>query len=77
MDYIITKEHEKAFDDKNIELAVSSLLLGKDKVFPKDVVMQVFNLSSKDANLCLKITEDIKNLNKYAEATREALKQGV
>jgi len=64
MGYLITEEHEKAFDDKNIELAVSSLLLGKDKVFPKDVVMQVFNLSSKDANLCLKITEEIKTLIK-------------
>ena len=71
MGYLITEEHEKAFEDKNIEFAVSSLLLGKDKVFPKDVVMQVFNLSSKDANLCLKITEDIKTLNKRAyEITR-------
>jgi len=31
--------------------------------------MQVFNLSSKDANLCLKITEDIKTLNKRAYET--------
>ena len=64
MGYLITEEHEKAFEDKNIEFAVGSLLHGKDKIIPKYAVMQVFNLSSKDANLCLKITEEIKTLNK-------------
>tara|TARA_R110002012_G_scaffold200343_1_gene369288 strand:+ start:58 stop:249 length:192 start_codon:yes stop_codon:yes gene_type:complete len=62
--YQITEEHEKAFEDKNIEFAVSSLLQGKDKIIPKYAVMQVFNLSSKKANLCLRLTEEIKTLNK-------------
>ena len=64
MKYVITEEIENYFEDKNIEFAVGSLLQGKDKIIPKYAVMQVFNLSSKKAKLCLRLVEDIKTLSK-------------
>ena len=71
MKYVITEEIENYFEDKNIEFAVGSLLLeyeerlrqGKDKITPKYAVMQVFNLSSKKAKLCLRLVEEIKTLS--------------
>ena len=64
MKYVITEEIENYFEDKNIEFAVASLLRGKDKIIPKYAVMQVFNLSSKKAKLCLRLVEEIKTLSK-------------
>ena len=68
MKYVITEEIGNYFEDKNIEFAVSSLLQGKDKITPTpkyavNAVMQVFNLSSKKAKLCLRLAEEIKTLN--------------
>ena len=64
----ITDEIESHFKDKNIEFAVGSLVSGfyekKVTMTNKDALMSVFALTSKQANLCLNIVEEIKTLNK-------------
>jgi len=67
MAYTINGEIEGYFKDKNIEFAVASLLRGQNTKFSEDAIVQVFNLSKKDAKLCMKLTEDIRTLNKIEE----------